>query len=112
LIKAGRLRGLAVIGPKRLAGVPDVPTSKESGFPDFEVDAWYAIAAPANTPKPIVARLNQEIRRVLETPAAKDALVKEGLEARTNSPDEMNAYAKSEYARWGKVVKAAGIKPE
>jgi tripartite-type tricarboxylate transporter receptor subunit TctC len=112
LIKAGRLRGLAVIGPKRLAGVPDVPTSKESGFPDFEVDAWYAIAAPTNTPKPIVARLNQEIRRVLETPAAKDALVKEGLEARTNSPEQMDAYAKSEFARWGKVVKAAGIKPE
>ena len=112
LIKSGKLRGLAVIGPKRLAGVPDVPTARESGFPDFEVDAWYAIAAPANTPKPIVARLNQEVRRVLDTPAAKDVLLKEGLEARTNTPEEMNAYAKSEFVRWGKVVKAAGIKAD
>ena len=112
LIKAGRLRGLAVIGPKRLAGVPDVPTSRESGFPEFEVDAWYAIAAPANTPKQIVARLNSEIKRVLQSPVVTDVLLGEGLEARTNSPEEMTNYAKSEYARWGRVVKAAGLKPE
>ena len=112
LIKAGRLRGLAVIGPKRLAGVPDVPTSRESGFPEFEVDAWYAIAAPANTPKQIVARLNSEIKRVLQSPAVTNVLLGEGLEARTNSPEEMTNYAKSEYARWGRVVKAAGLKPE
>ena len=112
LIKAGRLRGLAVIGPKRLAGVPDVPTSRESGFPEFEVDAWYAIAAPANTPKQIVAKLNTEIKRVLESAAARDVLLGDGLEARTNSPEEMTNYAKSEYARWGRVVKAAGLKPE
>ena len=112
LIKAGRLRGLAVIGPKRLAGVPDVPTSRESGFPEFEVDAWYAIAAPASTPKQIVAKLNTEIKRVLESPAARDLLLGDGLEARTNSPEEMANYARSEYVRWGKVVKAAGLKPE
>ena len=112
LIKAGRLRGLAVIGPKRLAGVPDVPTSRESGFPEFEVDAWYAIAAPANTPKQIVAKLNTEIKRVLESPAARDLLLGDGLEPKTNSPEEMMNYARSEYVRWGKVVKAAGLKPE
>ncbi len=112
LIKAGRLRGLAVIGPRRLPGVPDVPTSRESGFPEFEVDAWYAIAAPANTPKQIVARLNTEIKRVLESPAAKEVLLNDGLEPRTNSPEEMTNYARSEYVRWGKIVKAAGLKPE
>ena len=112
LIKAGKLRGLAVIGSKRLAALPDVLSSLESGFPEFEVDAWYAVAAPANTPKQIVIRLNTEIKRVLQSPAVTGLLLGEGLEARTNSPEEMANYAKSEYVRWGKVVKAAGLKPE
>ena len=112
LIKAGKLRGLAVIGSKRLAALPDVLSSRESGFPEFEVDAWYAIAAPANTPKQIVTRLNTEIKRVLKMPSVTDVLLGEGLEARTNSPEEMANYARSEYVRWGKIVKAAGLKPE
>ena len=112
LIKAGKLRGLAVIGSKRLAALPDVLSSRESGFPEFEVDAWYAIAAPANTPKQIVTRLNTEIKRVLQMPSVADVLLGEGLEARTNSPEEMANYARSEYVRWGKIVKAAGLKPE
>ena len=112
LIKAGRLRGLAVIGPKRLPALPDVPSARESGLPEFEVDAWYAVAAPANTPKQIVTRLNAEIQRVLQSPAVTDVLSGEGVEARTNSPEEMTNYAKSEYLRWGKIVKAAGLKPE
>ena len=112
LIKSGKLRGLAVIGSRRLPALPDVLTSVESGFPEFDVDAWYAMAAPANTPKPIVARLNAEIKRVLQSPAVTAIFLAEGLEARTNSPEEMTSYAKAEYARWGKVVKAAGLKPE
>ena len=112
LIKAGRIKGLAVVGPQRLAGVPDVPTSAESGFPEFVVDAWYAVAAPANTPPEIVARLNAEIRKVLDTPEAQEVLKSEGLTAKTNSPDEMAGYVKAEYQRWGRVVKAAGIQPE
>ena len=111
-VKAGKLRGLAVIGSKRLSALPDVLSSLESGFPEIEVDAWYAMAAPANTPKQIVARLNSEIKRVLQSPVVTDVLLGEGLEARTNSPEEMTNYAKSEYARWGRVVKAAGLKPE
>lgn len=112
LINSGKLRGLAVIGRERLAAIPDVLTSKESGFPDFVVDAWYAIAAPATTPKPIINKLNAEIRRALEKPSVKEVLARAGLEARTNTPEEMTGYAKSEYVRWGKVAKAAGLKPE
>ena len=112
LIKAGKLKGLAVVGSQRLAGAPDVPTSGESGFPDFVVDAWYAIAAPANTPPEIIARLNAEIRKVIESPEAKEMLKTEGLAAKTNSPEEMTSYVKAEYQRWGRVVKAAGIQPE
>ena len=112
LIKAGKLRGLAVIGAKRLPALPDVLSSRESGFPEFEVAAWYAVAAPANTPKPIVNRLNAEIRRVMQAPQVIDVLTAEGLETKTNSPEEMTAYAKAEFVRWGNVVKAAGLKPE
>ena len=112
LIKSGKLRGLAVVGPERLAAIPEVPTSKEQGFPHFEVDAWYAIAAPAKTPKPVVAKLNAELRRALDKPAVKETLSRAGLDARTNTPEEMAAYAQSEYVRWGKVAKAAGLKPE
>lgn len=112
LIKGGKLRGLAVVGPNRLSSIPDVPTSVESGYPDFVVDAWYAIAAPAGTPKEIIARLNTEIRQVLATSTAKSTLNAEGLEAKTNTPEEMAAYVRAEYDRWGRVVKAAGIQPE
>lgn len=112
LVKAGRIKGLAVVGQQRLAGVPDVPTSVESGFPEFVVDAWYAVAAPAGTPPDIVARLNSEIRKVLDAPEAQAVLNAEGLTAKTNSPEEMASYVKAEYLRWGRVVKAAGIQPE
>jgi tripartite-type tricarboxylate transporter receptor subunit TctC len=112
MIRTGRLRGLAVIGPERLPAIPDVPTSKELGYPEFEVDAWYAIAAPAKTPRTIVTRLNTEIRRTLETPAVKEGLSRAGLDARSNTPEEMTKYAKLEFDRWGKVAKAAGLKPE
>ena len=112
LIKAGRIKGLAVVGQQRLASLPDVPTSVESGFPEFVVDAWYAVAAPANTPPEIVARLNAEIRKVLESAEAQETLKSEGLTAKTNTPEEMANYVKAEYQRWGRVVKAAGIQPE
>ena len=112
LIKARRIKGIAVVGQQRLAGVPDVPTSVESGFPEFVVEAWYAVAAPANTPSEIVARLNAEIKKVLELPEAQRVLESEGLTAKTNSPEEMASYVKAEYQRWGRVVKAAGIQPE
>ena len=112
LIKAGKLQGLTVVGPRRLAGLPDVGTSAESGVPDFVVDAWYAIAAPANTPPAVVAKLNAEIRQVIQSPAAQEILTAAGMEGRVNSPQEITKYVATEYLRWGAIVKAAGIKPE
>jgi tripartite-type tricarboxylate transporter receptor subunit TctC len=111
LVSAGKLRALAVTASTRLAALPNVATSKEAGFPQFEVNSWYSVAAPANTPKEIVARLNAEIARALGVSSVREKLLAEGLEPRTNSPEEMAAYVKAEYERWGKVVKAAGIKP-
>jgi len=112
MIKAGKLRALAVTGSTRIAALPDVMTAKESGFADFVVDNWFSVAAPANTPREIVVRLNTEISKALRIGAIRDKLLALGLEAKTNTPEEMTAYVKSEYERWGQVVKAAGIKPE
>jgi tripartite-type tricarboxylate transporter receptor subunit TctC len=112
LVKAGKLQGLTVVGPRRLAGLPEVGTSAESGVPEFVVDAWYAIAAPANTPPAVVAKLNAEIRQVIQSPAAQEILTAAGMEGRVNSPQEITKYVASEYLRWGAIVKAAGIKPE
>jgi len=111
-VKAGKLRALAVTASTRLDALPNVLTSKESGFPEFEISGWYGVAVPANTPKDIVMRLNTEIVNALKSSDVRDRLNNEGIEARSNSPDEMTAFAKSEYARWGKVIKSAGIKPE
>jgi tripartite-type tricarboxylate transporter receptor subunit TctC len=111
LVGAGKLRALAVTASTRLASLPAVAASKEAGFPQFEVNSWYSVAAPANTPKEIVARLNAEIARALGVSSVREKLLAEGLEPRTNRPEEMAAYVKAEYERWGKVVKAAGIKP-
>lgn len=112
MVKAGKLRAIAVAGPKRLAALPDVMTAQESGFPDFDVNGWYGFAAPANTPREIVSRLNTEIGRVLNSAAVRDKLMTQGLEPKTNSPEEMTSYVRAEYERWGKVVKAARLKPE
>ena len=111
MVNAGKLRAIAVTSAGRVPTLGDVPSARESGFPNFEVNSWYSIAAPANTPKDIVTRLNAEIGRVLRIPAVKDRLLTEGLEPKTSTPEEITSYVKSEYERWGKVVKAAGIKP-
>ncbi len=111
-VKAGRIRGLAVTAPTRLSALPDVPTSKESGFPEFEISGWYGVASPPNTPREIVLRLNSEITRALNLNDVRERLSAEGLEPKTNSPEEMAAFARSEFDRWGKVVKASGSKAE
>jgi tripartite-type tricarboxylate transporter receptor subunit TctC len=112
MVKAGKTRAIAVTGPQRIPALPDVLTSKESGFSDFEVLGWFGVAAPGNTPRDVVVRLNREIRRMLATPAIIEKLVNAGLESKSNSPEEMTELVKSDYARWGKVVKTVGIKPQ
>jgi tripartite-type tricarboxylate transporter receptor subunit TctC len=111
-VKAGKLRALAVTASTRLSALPNVLTSKESGFPEFEISGWYGVAAPVNTPKDIVTRLNTEIVNALKSSDVRDRLINSGLEVKSNSPEEMTDFARTEYDRWGKVIKAAGIKPE
>ena len=108
-VNAGKLRALAVSSAKRAQVAPGVPTVAESGFPGYDVSGWYGILAPAKTPADIINRLNTEIVTILRSPAASERLAADGSEAVGNTPEQFGAHIKSEIAKWGKVVKAAGI---
>jgi Uncharacterized protein conserved in bacteria len=111
-LHAGKIRALAVTGPKRSASLPNVPTIAESGFPGYEATNWYAFIAPANTPREIVAKLNAAIVKTLNDPAVHEKLKEQGMEAQPSTPEEMTAFMKKEYEIWGRVVKQADIKAE
>jgi len=110
-IRAGKLRALAVIRKTRFPGLPDVPSAAEAGYPDLEANAWFGLFAPAKTPKPVVAKLNQEMVRVLGLRDVQELLLKQGAEAAPTSPEEFGAYVKSEIVKWSRVVKESGAKP-
>jgi tripartite-type tricarboxylate transporter receptor subunit TctC len=111
-VKAGKLRALMVAAPKRLDSLPDVPTAAEVGVKGFEVSSWQAIFAPAGTPKPVVQRLNSEISRIIKSPEIKARLDALAVEPDGGPPDTLANFQKAEIARWAKVVKEAGIKPD
>jgi len=111
-IKSGRLRALAVLAPKRLPALPDVPTAAEAGLPDYDVTTWYGILAPAGTPKPIIARLNAEIVRVMQAPDLQARFAATGTEPRTSTPEEFGEFIRQEMVKWGKVVRQAGLKAD
>ena len=109
-IRAGRLRGLAVTGPKRAPAMPDMPTMSEAGVPGVVVTNWYGIMAPAGTPRPIIDKLNREIVNALRQPDMMKRLVADGSEAVGGTPEELKAHIAAERDKWAKVIKAAGIK--
>lgn len=111
-VKAGKLKALAVSTTKRSAVFPDVPTMIESGFKDFEVDSWYAMFVPANTPKAAIDRLNAAANKVLASPEVKEKLLNQGAEAIGGSPEALGRVVKAELVKWDKVVKENGIKAE
>ncbi len=111
-IKAGRLRALAVLAPQRSAALPDVPTAAESGLPDLDVTTWYGLLAPAGTPRPIIERLNAEIARIMHAPDLQERLAAMAAEPRTSTPEEFAAYIRQEAARWGEVVRRAGLRAD
>ena len=108
-IREGRLRALAVTTAHRSKLFPQLPTIAEAGVPGYESHAWYGFVVPAKTPLPIVSRLNQEITRILHTPDVSQAILAQGLEVWTMTPDAFAAYIKSEAAKWTRVIKEAGI---
>ena len=111
-VKAGRLRPLAVTGPQRVASLPDVPTMAEAGLPGAEFQGWVGIAVPGATPKAIVARLYRDIGAILATPQARAWFGEVGAEARADPPEVVAAAIRAEHAKWGKVIRDAGIKIE
>jgi tripartite-type tricarboxylate transporter receptor subunit TctC len=111
-VKAGKLRALAISSPKRSRELPEVPTVAEAGYGDTVVLPWYGIVAPAGTPKEIVARLNTEINKALKSPDVVERLEKIGAQIFGGSAEEMETLIKVEYERWGKLVKARGIKAD
>jgi tripartite-type tricarboxylate transporter receptor subunit TctC len=108
-IKAGKVKPLAVTGNKRHPLVPDVPTFAELGFDGFDGVQWYGIVGPANMPQPIVARLNEEINRLLAKPEFRDRLSGEALEPTPMSPEQFARYMADDVARWSKLAKERGI---
>ncbi len=112
-VQSGKLRALAVLADKRLATLPDVPTFAEAGFADAQVTSWYVIAVRAGTPGAIVDRLHASALKVLQQPETRDRLTKAGCEVPApRSPADVLAMWKADYARYGKLVKEAGIKGE
>jgi tripartite-type tricarboxylate transporter receptor subunit TctC len=111
-VRSGRLRALAVSSPQRLPSLPDVPTVAESGFPGFDADQWYGIVAPAGTSAAVVARLNAEINKALQTPAVAQQLAAEGAIPTPGSPKAFGDLIAREIPRWAEVVKAGNVKPD
>jgi tripartite-type tricarboxylate transporter receptor subunit TctC len=108
LVKAGRLRALAVTSRTRTAAAPDVPTMIEAGVPDYDAASWYGLLAPAGTPRAIIARLNAETVRVLRMSDVRARLVGQGLDPVGDTPQEFAAKIREEILKWGRVVQASG----
>jgi tripartite-type tricarboxylate transporter receptor subunit TctC len=110
-VKAGKVVPLVVLNANRSRFFPDVPTAKESGYPDFAVDGWQGFFAPAGTPREIVMRLNSEVRKIMEMPDVVQTLVAAGNEIITGTPEAFARQVRDDGARWSKVVRELGLAP-
>ncbi len=108
-MRAGKLRGLAVTAPKRLAALPDLPAMAEV-LPGFEIVGWYGVIGPAKLPKPIVTRLHTEIVKILRQPDITERILADGAEPVGNSPEQFRKYMHADVAKWAKLVKESGAK--
>lgn len=109
-VQAGRLRGVAVTATRRVPLIPDLPTVAESGLPGFEVIGWFGVFAPAATPRPIVARLNTEINAVLKLAETQKRFASDGLVPGGGTPGELGNFLRAEVAKWGALIRDAGLK--
>ena len=108
-IKQGRLRALAVASAERQALLPDVPTMQESGVPDFVVNSWYGVCAPAGTPAAILDKVNADLRKILQIPELAQRLTELGMPPAPTTRDEFDQFMRKEIAHWAQVIKDAGI---
>jgi tripartite-type tricarboxylate transporter receptor subunit TctC len=110
-LKSGDAKPLAVTINKRMAAMPDVPTTAEAGVKNYETSGWLALLAPRGTPKPIVAKLNQELVAALSDPSVRDRFIEQGGEAIASTPEELSKFITSETVKWRDIVVKAGIPP-
>ena len=108
-VRSGKLKGLAVSSGKRASFAPDVKTIGEDGLPGYDVTGWYGFIAPAAVPRPVLARLNQEITAILASPTVKERLTTMGAEPWPTTPEQGQKFIAAEVARWGKLIRAAKI---
>jgi tripartite-type tricarboxylate transporter receptor subunit TctC len=110
LVRQGKLRALAATGRERMKEFPDVPTMIESGYPDFVVTPWAAVFAPENLPAPLVAKINADVKTVLEKPDVQRRLTELGFNTQAMSPDELRKWMNQDFDRWAQIGKSANIK--
>jgi tripartite-type tricarboxylate transporter receptor subunit TctC len=111
-VKSGKLKGIAVTSTRRSRSAPEFPTVAESGLAGYECYEWNALFAPAGTPPEIIARLNTELGKILRAPEMQERFFQLGAEAAPGTPEQLGDFVRSEIAKWGKVVRDAGIKAE
>lgn len=111
LIRAGKIKSLAVAGNKRLDVFPDVPTTTEQGLKGYDVNIWFGISAPAGTPRPLVMKISRDLHAIVAMPEVKERFATLGLEPQVSTPEEFDRIIRDDIARWSKVVKAAGLAP-
>jgi tripartite-type tricarboxylate transporter receptor subunit TctC len=111
-IKGGKLKALGVGSAKRIPALPDVPTISEAGVPGYEVTNWWGVAAPAGTPRAVIERLHRELGAVVASPETQKRFEAEGADPLQMSPEEFGRFIARETAKWSRVVKDAGIRPE
>jgi len=111
-VQSGRLRMLAVSSPRRYSRLPDVPTIAESGVKGYEAAQWYGVVAPAGTPSPVIAKLSTEITAIVAQPDVAERFYSQGIEPVRSTPDEFAAFIRASVAKYAKIVKATGVKPE
>ena len=111
-LKSGKVRALAVSGKDSFPGAPDIPSAPEAGLAGMEAELWFGLFTTAKVPKPIVAKLHKEITGILASEEVKAALLQRGAIASPSTPEELQAYVKSELAKWTPIIKASGIKAD
>jgi tripartite-type tricarboxylate transporter receptor subunit TctC len=111
-IREGKLRVLATAADRRFTSIPETPTVAEAGVAGYSLYPWLGLFVPSKTPPEIVARINGEVAKILNSPEVKARLVPQGMDLSTGSPAELKSIIASDYAQWGKVMATAGIKGE